>query len=53
MSLVVGYLRRMEVYDEQRLREEFLRSRNAWLEQTLALIPQGNNPYEASTVAFN
>jgi hypothetical protein len=45
--IVVGYLRRMEVFDEQRLRSEFLRSRNAYLEQTLATIPSTQaNPYD-------
>jgi hypothetical protein len=50
---VVGYLRRMNVYDEHELRTEFLRCRNAYLEQTLSAIPSSQaNPYDVGHLTF-
>ena len=39
---VVGYLRRLESYDELALRSVFLDCRDSWLKETIADIPEDN-----------
>lgn len=50
---VIGYLRRMGVFEERQLRAQFLRSRDAWLEAAIAAIPDDDSAYEYVTKYLN
>lgn len=41
---IIGYLKRLGIYNERELRLSFLQSRGSWLHNTLNSIPT-SNPY--------